>query len=259
MVLKGVIGKSLRLLDDILIETIIEKCQVLLDCFGYELSSNTVIRNNVENLDSISTTSMKTDFSKTDFDCLSSTGSQQKHKKHSKSEVCNIMENNVKINTISSSVARHHTKEEGVRTVARTLEALPLIARSAIEWKKVFSVILMKLESINLPNEQYQKDKNINHLCSSDKMEDVEDESNHKHRPNPLLFSAAPGSTIPQPEDLGFSIPGLAMGDHAAVHGSYLTVNEPYTVRLKGDIFGRGITEVRMSYTNGDLEPFETN
>ena len=169
------------------------------------------------------------------------------------------MENNVKINTISSSVARHHTKEEGVRTVARTLEALPLIARSAIEWKKVFSVILMKLESINLPDEHYQKDKNINHLCSSDKMEDVEDESNHKHRPNPLLYSAAPGSTIPQPEDLGFSIPGLAIGDSAAVHGSQLTVNEPYTVRLKGDIFGRGITEVRMSYTNGDLEPFETN
>ena len=241
-----------------MIKIVIDKSQVLLDCFGYQVSSNSVTQNNVtSNSDSINTISMITEFSKTDSSCFSSAENQQKQKIDSKSEVFNGIEKN-KIETISSSLSLNHIKEKVVSTAARTLEVLPLTTQTSTEWRRVFSEIVERLESVDVPKEDNEKDENVNNICTSDKMKNSKNENKKNNHPN-ILFSVAPGSSIPQSKDLGFQIPGLVMGDNTSIQCSYLTVNEPYTVRLEGDLFGRGITEIRMSYTNGDLEPFQTN
>ena len=160
LLLKGVMGKGLRLLDDNMIKNIVDKSENLLKCFGYEVASNTV----TQNTDLKNTVSIKTDFIKTDLNLETSTGT------------CNDKYDNkceeITVQTISDTIIHDDNVHNEVgSTAVRTLNVLPLAAQSSIEWREIF----LKL---NCANKLIETDSLINQKSK------IKSKSNNKNNNN---------------------------------------------------------------------------
>ena len=254
-------GKGLRLLDDNMIKNIVDKSENLLKCFGYEVASNTV----TQNTDLKNTVSIKTDFIKTDLNLETSTGT------------CNDKYDNkceeITVQTISDTIIHDDNVHNEVgSTAVRTLNVLPLAAQSSIEWREIFlklncanklietdSLINQKSKIKSKSNNKNNNNDNSNNNCNYDNKDEKDDINIEiKDNNNKIKNYLSSGLFISSSEDLGSSIPGLELNGNSSVPGNSLIVNEPFTVRLPGDQFGRGITEIRWNYTNNDTEPFKT-
>lgn len=141
-------------------------------------------------------------------------------------------------NAITDSAGCGSMEFKAQSSASRTLEVLPLPARTPQQWALEFKAVLTARLKTVLESESDRKDNDKN-----------KDKNNIGHR---IAGQSALEAGIH--EQLVASAPGLDIRSDAM---AAIMINEPFSVRLPEDLYGRRLTEIRRLYTDDDCDPLD--
>jgi hypothetical protein len=249
-VYQGGIGKGLRLLDDRALDDVIAKSWHLLDLFGYKVSG----RRECE--DGSTKGAADRAASSTGSGAQVSDASKQARKKFredadkdgdrddSTEEGNSISapaaltakegdgDNRIRRGSKDKDSASHKSiGSEIPSSASRSLEILPLRAQTPQQWASEFRAVL----SSRLRSAQTESDSEV---------EDVQTQSR----------VTGQNASHPEAGAVAATAPGLDIWSDARAS---IVINEPFSVRLPEDLYGRRLTEIRRLYTDDDCNPLE--
>jgi hypothetical protein len=128
-----------------------------------------------------------------------------------------------------NSASNRSTGSKVPSSALRSLEVLPLCSQTPQQWASEFREVL----SSRLRSVQSESDSEV---------EDVQSRIAGQNASNPDT-----GAVV-------VSAPGLDIKSDARAS---IVINEPFSVRLPEDLYGRRLTEIRRLYTDDDCNPLE--
>jgi hypothetical protein len=233
---QGGIGKGLRLLEDRALEDVIAKSKHLLDLFGYKVSDRKeckadsttgAVDRTVSNTGNRAGTFDAPDHVESKL-CEDEDEEEDNSIGRCASSSADSMAGDNRIEGESrDSAGRRSIEFEVLNGASRTLEVLPLHTRTPRQWASEFRAV----------------------LCA--RLKSIENKSNGNAG---AVKNRTTGQSAPEAGASVTSAPGLDIKSDARAS---IVINEPFSIRLPEDLYGRRLTEIRRLYTDDDCNPLE--